>query len=78
MQRGGHDATQLESIQRYHQRVLNGVASQDPTVAMEALSEHIQLSERERVNDFDRWNREMTMRANLPGIFDLQNIGNRI
>ncbi len=77
MQRGGHDAPQLQSVQQYHQRVLDGVANQDPSSAVAALSEHIQLSERERINDFDRWNREATMRANLPMIFDLQNMVGR-
>ena len=77
MQRSGHDATQLESIQQYHQRVLDAVADRDPAAAMAALSEHIQLSERERINDFNHWNRELAMRTHLPGVFDLQNVAGR-
>ncbi|WP_103932218.1 GntR family transcriptional regulator [Bryocella elongata] len=72
IQRSGHDASQLESIQKYHQRILDCVDSQDAPGAMQALAEHIQVSQRERINDFDHWNREMAMRENMPGIFDLQ------
>lgn len=74
MQRGGHDASELESIQQDHQRVLDAVANQDPSAAMAALSDHIQLSERERINDFDQWNREVAMRSNISMIFDLQDM----
>lgn len=61
----------------YHQRVLDAVANQDPSAAMAALSDHIQVSERERINDFDQWNREVAMRSNICMIFDLQDMVGR-
>jgi DNA-binding GntR family transcriptional regulator len=70
IRRRGHDAAQLQSIYHYHQRVLDAVAGQDPGLAMKAMSEHIQTSQRERLNEYDSWRREATLRQHHPGIFD--------
>ena len=53
IRRRGHDAAQLQSIYNYHQQVLDAVAAQDRGLAMKAMSEHIQASQRERLNEYD-------------------------
>jgi DNA-binding GntR family transcriptional regulator len=70
IRRRGHDAAQLQSIHQYHQQVLNAVASQDSESAMKAMAAHIQVSQRERLNEFDSWRRENTLRQHLPEIFE--------
>ena len=69
--RGGHDAATLESIGQYHQRVLDAVDRQDGSAAMIALSEHIQTSKRERLDEFDEWKRESSLRQSVPVFFDI-------
>jgi len=64
--REGHDRIALKNIQRYHQRILDSVVRQQPAVAMAALGEHIQASQRERLSEYDRWKRENSLRR-LPG-----------
>jgi len=67
----GHNAELLESIRQYHQQILDAVAKQDPQSAMRWLSEHIQASQRERLNEFDLRRREDSLRKNMPVFFDL-------
>ncbi len=69
IRRRGHDAAQLQSIYNYHQQVLDAVAAQDRGLAVKVMSEHIQASQRERLNEYDSWRREATLRQHLPGIF---------
>lgn len=72
--RSGHTADLLDSIYQRHQRILNAVASQDRAAAMEAIAEHIQASQRERLNEYDQWKREATLRQNMPALFALQKL----
>jgi DNA-binding GntR family transcriptional regulator len=69
--RGGHDSATLKSICQYHQRILDAVDRQDGSAAMIALSEHIQTSKRERLDEFDEWRRESSMRQSVPVFFDI-------
>jgi DNA-binding GntR family transcriptional regulator len=69
--RGGHDRVTLKSIHRYHQRILNAVAHQEPEVAMAAVSEHIQASQRERLSEYDHWKRESSLQQSVPVFFDI-------
>ena len=66
IQRSGHDAASLKSIRAYHQQVLDAVVAQDAQTAMRALAEHIQASERERLNEYDQWRREASLRQSMP------------
>lgn len=69
--RKGHDAKALRAIRQYHQRVLDAVVAQKGTVAMAALAEHIQASQRERLQEYDQWRREATLRKSIPVFFDV-------
>jgi len=70
IRRRGHDAAQLQSIYNYHQQILDAVATRNSELAMRAMSEHIQASQHERLNEYDAWRREAALRQHLPGIFD--------
>jgi len=69
--RHGHTVALLERIHRYHSSVLKAVAKKDAEAAAKALSEHIKTSQRERLEDFDHWEREATLRESLPGFLDV-------
>jgi len=70
IQRHGHTHSELQAIRQYHQRILDAVEGHDPANAIEALASHIQASQRERLNEYDQWRRESTLRQNIPSIFD--------
>jgi hypothetical protein len=54
--------------------VLDAVARQDGAGAMSALSEHIQASQRERLNDYDEWRRASSLRNTRPVFFDIHKV----
>lgn len=56
--REGHDAAQLESIYRYHSQILDAVEAGDVESATERLREHIRVSRQERLEAYERWERE--------------------
>ncbi len=64
--REGHDAAQLESIHRYHSQILDAVEAGDHAAAMERLREHIRVSRQERLEAYDRWEREHELRRVVP------------
>jgi DNA-binding GntR family transcriptional regulator len=68
--RRGHTAEELQSIYDYHQQILNAVVANDSESAMKAMAAHIQASQRERLNEYDHWRRESTLRQHLPEIFE--------
>lgn len=74
IQRSGHTAELLESIHYHHQRILDAVARQDKAEAMLAIAEHIQASQRERLNEYDQWRREAALKHNMPAFFALQKL----
>jgi DNA-binding GntR family transcriptional regulator len=71
MHRDGHRIEELDRIHRYHSDVLRGVAEQDPELATRTLSEHIQASMLERLNEYDQWEREASLRDSIPPFFDV-------
>jgi DNA-binding GntR family transcriptional regulator len=70
IRRSGHTAAQLEGIHESHRRILDAVVEQSPLQAMQAMAEHIQVSQQERLNEYDSWRRETALRQHLPGIFE--------
>ena len=77
IRRRGHDAAQLQGIYNYHQQILDAVAAGEPQLAMKAISEHIQASQHERLNEYDAWRRETALRRHLPGIFETYALASR-
>ncbi|HKQ85984.1 MAG TPA: GntR family transcriptional regulator [Candidatus Acidoferrales bacterium] len=70
IRRAGHDRIALKSIQRYHQKVLDSVVKQRPDAAMAMLAEHIHASQRERLDEYDQWKRESSLRESARVLFN--------
>jgi hypothetical protein len=47
------------------------VAGRQPERAMQLISDHIQISRRERLDAFDHWDDENSLRRTAPEFFDL-------
>jgi DNA-binding GntR family transcriptional regulator len=71
IQRSGHKREELERIHRHHKDILQAVIDQDVDRARKLLSDHIQASAKERLDEFDLWERE-TQLAGLDVIEALQ------
>lgn len=69
IKRRGHDAKTLQSIQKYHQAILDAVRCQDAEAARTALIEHLQASQKERLIEYDESRREASLRLHVPAIF---------
>jgi DNA-binding GntR family transcriptional regulator len=57
---------ELEWIYRQHSEVLQAVAAQDPARAVRVIREHIQTSMKDRLEEFDYWQRETLLEDHLP------------
>lgn len=66
IRRQGHTATLLQEVHRWHSEVVRAIAEQDRERAMHAIAEHIQLSLRERLDDFDHWQIEASLGKVIP------------
>jgi DNA-binding GntR family transcriptional regulator len=71
IQRSGHKREELEQIHRHHKDILQAVIDQDVDRARKLLSDHIQASANERLDEFDLWERESQL-AGLDVIEALQ------
>lgn len=58
IQRSGHRRDELERIYKHHRAILEAVVNRDVEGARKLLAEHIQASGRERLEEFDQWERE--------------------
>lgn len=63
IQRSGHRRDELERIHRHHRAILQAVLQSNPDEAKRLLAEHIQASASERLDQFDRWERENHLAA---------------
>lgn len=61
-------------IQHQHRAILEAVADCQPERAMQLLADHIQTSLRERLDAFDHWERENSLRETIPEFLDLSMI----
>jgi DNA-binding GntR family transcriptional regulator len=59
-------AGELECIYADHAEVLQAVASQDPERAVRIIRKHIQTSFRDRLDEFDHWQRESLLDDHYP------------
>ncbi|OLE12245.1 MAG: hypothetical protein AUG89_08020 [Acidobacteria bacterium 13_1_20CM_4_56_7] len=69
IERHGHNEGLLEHIHRSHSEVVQAVAEGDPERAKRVISEHIQRSLQERLNDYDHWEIETSVRWSFPYFF---------
>jgi DNA-binding GntR family transcriptional regulator len=59
--REGHDAQLLGRIYRYHVAILDAIEKGNITEAKETLREHLRASLQERLDTYDRWERQHEM-----------------
>ncbi len=64
--REGHDAALLDRIYQYHHGVLEAIEAGDAARAMERLGEHIRVSMQERLETYERWEREHELNRIMP------------
>jgi DNA-binding GntR family transcriptional regulator len=64
--REGHNAQLLESIYGTHVDILNTIKAGNVTGAMEKVGHHIRASLRERLETYDRWERQHEMNRLIP------------
>lgn len=69
LKRRGHDVATLESIQKFHQAILNAVIKQDSVAATRILAEHLEASQRERLQEYEHTRREALLRQHVPAMF---------
>ena len=62
MRHNGHEFSMLEKIHRQHLAIAQAVIKGHAEEAASLLSEHIQTSLKERLDEFDLWKRESAMR----------------
>jgi len=62
MRHNGHELSMLEKIHRQHVAIVQAVAKGRVEEAATLLSEHIQTSMKERLEEFDFWKRESALR----------------
>ena len=70
MRREGHSIADLERIHGSHAAILKALAQRDGDTAMRLVSEHIGTSQQERLQQYDHWRREASLRASLPVFLD--------
>jgi DNA-binding GntR family transcriptional regulator len=58
--------TELEWIYQDHSEILKAVAAQDPERAVRVIRKHIQTSLKDRLEEFDHWQREKRLENHLP------------
>ena len=71
IRRRGHDAATLKSIQKFHQDILDAVVAQNISGAMHSISEHIRASQYERLQEYDYWRREHSLKQTVPAFFKI-------
>jgi DNA-binding GntR family transcriptional regulator len=69
--RRGHEAWLLKSLHDEHVRILDAVVNHDADLAMKLMTEHIETSQQERLDEFDHWEREASLRSSLPAYLEI-------
>lgn len=64
--REGHNARLLEGICGYHREILEAIEAGDVRKAMETIGKHIRESMVERLETYDRWDRQHEMNRIIP------------
>jgi DNA-binding GntR family transcriptional regulator len=62
----GHGAAMLDKIYAQHNEIVQALRERQPERALRILSDHIQISLEESLEELDSWNRERSMRREPP------------
>jgi DNA-binding GntR family transcriptional regulator len=68
MRHKGHDITELTRLNEEHRKLLDLITERNPEQAAEVLSCHIQNSMRVRLEEYGQWERESSLRENVPDL----------
>jgi DNA-binding GntR family transcriptional regulator len=71
MRHQGHDEAELERIHRQHRELVSAVAEIDADRAVRVIMDHLQASRQERLDAYDQWERESSLRELLPSFYDM-------
>lgn len=71
MRHRGHSSEDLVRIHKQHHDLIRAVKEQDPERAKKILTEHVQNSQRERLEEFDHWEREVSLEESVPTFMSL-------
>jgi len=69
MRRQVHNISLLEQIYQAHSETVRAIAEQNPEQAMHLISQHIQTSLQERLDEYDLWEIESSVRQSIPYFF---------
>jgi DNA-binding GntR family transcriptional regulator len=69
MGRQAFDVAQLDRLYHQHDQIIRAVSDQNSELATKLIAEHIRTSEQERLAAFDVWERDASMRKNMPMFF---------
>jgi DNA-binding GntR family transcriptional regulator len=69
IERPGYDAITLERIYQQHRAIIQAVTGHDPELATQLLTQHIRTSLDERLDAYDIWARETSLRKSMPTFF---------
>lgn len=68
IRRTGHELAMLDTIHAHHTGIVQAIGEKQPECATRMLSEHIQISLHERLEEFDAWNRARAMHQERPSV----------
>jgi DNA-binding GntR family transcriptional regulator len=61
----GHDSANLKRIYEGHCEIIRGISRQNPEHALLAIVKHIQESRQDRLEEYDRWERESSLKGSF-------------
>jgi DNA-binding GntR family transcriptional regulator len=65
----GHKAEALARVHNEHSDMIRALSDRDVEKAMRAIAQHIQTSQRERLEEYSYWEREALVRNQIQGFF---------
>jgi DNA-binding GntR family transcriptional regulator len=65
----GHDVDALARVYKEHMNLIQSLADGDVEKAIRAVSQHIQTSQQERLEEYSYWEREAFMRSQIKSFF---------
>jgi DNA-binding GntR family transcriptional regulator len=67
----GHDIPALDRICHQHQELLDAIERHDGPATAKIISDHIMVSQRERLEEFDLRKREASIRKSIPAFLEM-------
>lgn len=67
--RAGHDAESLARVHKEHLDIIRSMAEGNAEKAVQAVSQHVLTSQKERLREYSHWEREALVRNQIQGFF---------